>query len=496
MNTKEDVLIFLENKLKVADINLDENLKKHIKHSVKEMNALNGSVIDFINSNLNKNELPKDKPGWLDDIDRFFDEKKTTSNPRLNSFHLHHFFIDVIALMSPIVSIEHILSMESFSQKFISSLELSFMSRLNLPRNVAEAKKLYAFVLTLPASSKGIFFKNGSQYGAPYMSQMLFVALIMREAQPKNELWKFQLECLKTCPEHLLAYGSINKNGLSYRPSFWMAHFVSTPEFRHVLTERASAQYQVDLSKVLEFESSRAQVQQELSVSDNLTILPFRERVSASQRELAELLIKFEELLKEKHPDVYNSLKPGASNEKIDKLNEVLAPLRLPEDFITLYKWHDGIEYEGYLFGFPDFLSIEDALQQYREALDIGADFLWCKAWFTMGYESKVYLLVPMSETVQENSPVLYHDIEGGDIEIHHESVKQCIKAYIEAYSNGIIQLDDGSEYREMDDHAFETIRLKHSPNSFQYEKNEKACYSLCDSSGWPDEWKEYKVGK
>lgn len=501
MKTKEEVLEFLLAKLRENGIDLNSTLVSRMKRASENENALPDSVLDFLNSNLNSIELPVARPSWLNDVDRFLDETTTTSDPRLHPFQLRRFLPEVIALLAPILSLEKIFSLRSFDVDFVSSLELAFMTRLELPRNVSEAKRLYEFILAQPSSAKTSVFKKHSKYGAPYFSQMIFVVLIMRDAEPGSALWEFQLQCLKTCPTHLLAYGDISKEGISYRPSFWMAHFVTDDQFRKVILDRASKQYQVDLKNVLDFDKSRDDAKQALAVDDDEydKTTPLLERVTGSQAELASILMNLDELLKKDHPDIFASLNPGASSNKIEKLNEAVAPLKLPEDFATLYKWHDGVENGKFVFGFPEILSTQSALQEYRDSIELFSDTCWCKAWFTIAYESRVYLLIPLSESTQQTAPVFYYDIENGEILIHHAGTKEFIKSYIDAYSDGIVS-DEESGHWEFDEVKFDDIRMKHSPDAYRYDKNESEteaiCYDSNQSSNWPSEWKKYQVGK
>ena len=41
-------------------------------------------------------------------------------------------------------------------------------------------------------------------------------------------------------------------------------------------------------------------------------------------------------------PDVFDSLYPPATKEDFSALNETLLLERLPQDLVTLYKWHNG----------------------------------------------------------------------------------------------------------------------------------------------------------
>lgn len=489
-----EVLEFLYHRLQAEGYALSDKSKVHVRSSIENLNALPDSVIDEINGFISRSSPTSEIPEWLSAIDSYFDSDNSTSNPKVDKFHLHQQFVVIITIMSPLVFLDRIFSMKAFSVSFLSSLELAFMTRLQLPRNKLEANQIYDYILSLPAKPKKKLFRRSDKFDPPYKAQMLFAALIMSESKSESDLWNFQLECLKYCPEHLIDYPHIQENRGSYRPAFWMAHFVEPSKFRNILAERASDEFNRCLKEVIKYEKEKEQATAELSPSSVISIDSLRDLVPMKQQELVNLLEEFEALLSKHHPDVSSKLRPGVDPKQIDKLNEILAPLMLPDDLTTLFLWHNGIENDGFLFGFPDFYSIEEALQQYRQTIDILGEFGWCKAWFTISYESRVYRLSPLSESRQEESPVFYYDLESGDIEVNHQSVKQFVQTLIQAYRTGVMALDESSGYRDCNMDEFEKLRIAYSPNAYIYPENESPCYNPSDPEEWPKEWKRYYV--
>jgi hypothetical protein len=272
-----------------------------------------------------------------------------------------------------------------------------------------------------------------------------------------------------------------------------MAHYISDSDFREILYRRASPEFRRNLDNVLEFEEKSEKAKNDLASNFLPDKQPLDKRVPDQQVELANLLIEFDAYLEQHCRDVCEQLRPGANDDQIDQLNQLFHPLKLPEDLVTLYKWHNGIQYGGFLFGDPELFSIEDALREYRDAIEFGIESGWCTAWFTFSYASRMYWLVPMSEATSMEAPLLRYSIEVGDVVVEHSSIKNMIKSYMEAYKSNVVYFDENSNYRELDFDEFDAVRLKYS--SEIYLDQAKAIYDIADPSAWPKEWQKYYVG-
>ena len=88
---------------------------------------------------------------------------------------------------------------------------------------------------------------------------------------------------------------------------------------------------------------------------------------------LKQTLQKIESLLKEIFPELLDSLNPSATESQIQALEDALQ-VPLPEDVKTLYRWHDGERNTVGLFFGMSFLSIEEALEEWKIWAEIAAE--------------------------------------------------------------------------------------------------------------------------
>lgn len=485
-----------------ADINVDKRTKNKILKAIAKPSHLADSVIEWINTVVESRELPTDIPTWLADIDAYFLQPAEQSYiARMNGLQVtresqeHTQLLAIFVLLFPIVPFDAIVAMQVFSSKLIQQIELGFFCRLAIPRDAQEAERLFQCILRLPR--KFDYYKDGAPYESPqaFLAQMLYVVLLMRRAPEDSTLRDYQINSVSNCPEYLVNYPDIREPGFSYRPAFWAAHFIGDPSIREILTQRSSEQYRKLLAESSAYRQTRnAAVQEIAPTATKPKQQSLIARIPESQTDLVALLNEFDELLKTEHPGIYAKLNDGVTDEQIDKLNALLAPLQLPDDLITLYKWHNGAGNNNFLFGFPDLLSLEDTLLEYRQSMELAGDLGWCRAWYPIAYESRVYWLATLSESAQSASPIYYMDIEDSDVQLLHQSVTAMIACYIEAYRSSVISQDDISEFYDIGHDAFKRLRLKYSPKAFTYPDHTDASFSFFESDQWPAEWQRYKI--
>ena len=477
---------------------LSENELAQIHRSLASGDALSDAVVARINEHTLRHTPAESAPEWLNDIDDFFQQPADSDSPGQVARNTQYAaaFVDVCMLLTPLVYFDDILKMQSFDDDFLARMELAFITRLEAPRSVEEARRMYALILGLPNAYVRHTALGRQVAPQPFKAQMCFAALIAKPSAPHSALWTFQRECLEQCPMRLLDYPDDGAMGYSARPAFWMAYYVRDPTFREILLRRGNDRLRQDFATVFAYERKRAAASADLSTEMPLDQRPLADRAPAAQHELVALLHDLDVHLAEHAQDIYGMLRPGVCDDQIDKLHSLLTPLKLPEDLVTLYKWRNGIAPGGFLFGFPDFAALEEAWYFYREALEAGAQFSWCTAWFPLSCDNNVRLLVPLSEETAQEAPILYHDSEGGDIEVHHESLMCMIKTYLQAYQEKVVYFDVASGCWEIHEDRFDAIRLQHSPQGYRYPDRAQWAYDVWDTSQWPALWKKYWIGQ
>ena len=103
--------------------------------------------------------------------------------------------------------------------------------------------------------------------------------------------------------------------------------------------------------------------------------------------------------------------------------------------------------------------------------------------------------MIPLTEQPMHDSPLYWYDIEGGNVEVHHESLKAMIRTYLQAYKEGAIYLDKSNGHWEINDEEFDKIRLQHSPKAYCRPDQTEWKYDSSDVTHWPELWKKYQMG-
>jgi cell wall assembly regulator SMI1 len=135
---------------------------------------------------------------------------------------------------------------------------------------------------------------------------------------------------------------------------------------------------------------------------------------------LIETLKRIISFLERSHPimvGIAQSLQPGLSQEDItSKLEDF--PYTLPNEVIEIYQWRNGQRgnYSDGLAPYYRFLSLEDALREYRILVELAMEFaeedlpwqkLYDPCWFPIFKEDSNYYVVCTSLEPQESSVIL-----------------------------------------------------------------------------------------
>jgi len=431
-NSVDDIIDFILSLWKEHNIALGGIKRENVP-------TLPRNLLTLINDQLDSPPVYTQTPIWIAKIDAYFQEQeRILRQQKYSSGAYGRDFIPVCTLLTPLVYFDDILRLRSFNDGFLRGMELTFMTRLKIPRDLVEARRIYDAILQMPNTSHLISQVINKVVNQPFRAQMMFASLIMREAEPHSGLWQFQKKCLESCPARLLDYPGYHtaaRTLASPRPSFWMAHFVHDSDFRQILQRRASNCYREELAKVQEQERKQRHCQSTLATTHNEASAPVTRSVPSSQQHLFANLQALDNFLSRLPPDRKVVLQPGVYPEQIDKLNQVLAPLQIPQDLAVLYQWHNSFDHGGHLFGVPDLLVMEDALVKYRDAVKLGEQFSWSKVFFPLCYGDNGYRLIILSEGSRPQTPVYLYYPEEGVLTQQFDTIQSMLETYLIAYT-------------------------------------------------------------
>lgn len=495
--SEDDVIRSILDLWDATDLELPSRQRELIASAGETGFALADSVIRKINSAIAASEPTEEASRLLSEIDEFYVRRvewsRSSEKPQPRSQSPRSRFVEVVQLISPLVYFDEIIAMQSFDDDFLSRMQLAFLSRLDVPRSVQEAERVYTRVLQLP--------KRFEQRGAmgmlsslqPFQAQMFFAHLLMREPEPQSELWRYLKQCLEKCPDYLVNVpdrpGSLE---YSSRPAFWMG-CIDDAVFQEILIQRGSKAVRDSVNRHREYlrkiEASALVVRSELAEPPR----PLGERVSAEQEELAALLTALEGQALHDLPELADEFEPSVKDDQLEKLNRALEPLRLTEDVEVLYKWRNGFRSDICFFGFPDFNPIEFAFHEYKQLAEV-LDETWSRAWFPLCGRGRSFRLTLLSEKYAPSTPVFRYDIEDGELQLEFESLESMVRTYKDAYEARISVYDDSVERFRFSEKRLEELRLEINPRAYSYPSNQRSKYDVWDPSGWPPMWRRYKV--
>ena len=190
--------------------------------------------------------------------------------------------------------------------------------------------------------------------------------------------------------------------------------------------------------------------------------------------DLTTLLNEFEAVLKEKNRAAYKALNTGLTADEIRKLEEEYQ-VKLPEEIVTLYMWHDGSRdpmkpyREGDIVPGHWFVPLEDALKLKGTEAKSGDTFgqsdnyilftNCMKTWITLfddGFGDG-YFYDPVQTS--GSGYVFYHSMEGMCY-VYFSSLKNLLKAFIECYQQDVYKFDNTMNLKDYK--AMTKIRSKY----------------------------------
>ncbi|MCA0350810.1 MAG: hypothetical protein LCH85_02325 [Chloroflexi bacterium] len=450
--------------------------------------SLNPRLMAKINRHILKNLPLSDVPIWLPELDTYLSDLLKQAPSRNEQAMIAGLFTTIATLLIPLVYLDTLIQLRTFDDGLLEQVEWAFLFPLEVPRNAIEAERLYAAILTLPHVYHRFRVDGIQIIPQPFKAQMCFVLLFFRTADPKSDLWLVQHHALTTCPAYLLDYPHFTQVDYSSRPAFWMSSTVTDLTLQALLYERGSAELRRSIENWRIYWGQRSAAVTDLSADTPIRPAPNR-RVSTDQQPLMQLLAELDTFLEQHAPDLYGQLRPGVTEDQIDRLNVLLAPLQLPDDVATLYRWHNGTANGMELFGDPDFLPLEEALAAYRDALLLGVEFTWCAVWFPIGQGNDTRY-IPLADQPTDQTLVLLHFVQDPSMEREYSSITAMVRIWLAAYQTGVIAIDSVTGWWRCDQQQLELLRQRYDP-----QVNLPQGYDLYERDTWPAAWRPYGIG-
>ena len=155
---------------------------------------------------------------------------------------------------------------------------------------------------------------------------------------------------------------------------------------------------------------------------------------------LKDILNKIDDSLSKNFKEVFNTLNSGAEESELIKLNEICHSNNgIPEELITIYKWHNGQSYE-YSINQDDnrsLLPINEVIEAWRFLNDPMEEIQepLSKFWIPILYNGTGDYVVLETEGKNRGNLISYwHDDEDRDIEHENlESWAQEVLKYAQA---------------------------------------------------------------
>jgi len=190
-----------------------------------------------------------------------------------------------------------------------------------------------------------------------------------------------------------------------------------------------------------------------------------------------------------KHNDekMISVLRSGCSDEDIAKAEAGLNGLKLPEDIIELYKWHDGLEDDQLIYDIGNgrpFLSLQAALAE-RDLMMDSLGEAWDSTWLPIMGEADMGFFIMLDKKRKNHSALYSYNLQSDPITLHYINVLgmlSTIRAALEA--EVLLPINDqGDDYYEVFlSDELDSIRKKH--NAYTYPFVKKTGITFFD---WPE---------
>jgi cell wall assembly regulator SMI1 len=230
-------------------------------------------------------------------------------------------------------------------------------------------------------------------------------------------------------------------------------------------------------------------------VADQLPSFPVGKPLAAD-RNLQRTLDALDGLIRRDYPELYARFRPGLSQAEIDRLQQRLAPYHLPEELVTVYRWHDGWddgEDSGRAFRalFPDdrFNSLSRAIDERKGWLSIGMD-AWNPLWFP-AFGSEYGQMVPLQSAPGRPAGQVYSFDAESDLGTSFDSLGSYFGTMLEYWRSGVMRRYDAGNIPAALGDEMRRIDLRHNPGSRDEHGLQAREISRASTEDWPAAWKE-----
>ncbi|HWM93665.1 MAG TPA: SMI1/KNR4 family protein [Thermoanaerobaculia bacterium] len=188
-------------------------------------------------------------------------------------------------------------------------------------------------------------------------------------------------------------------------------------------------------------------------------------RKHASRETLIQALERIRAWSEAENPVVARALQPGLSEAEIDERTSEL-PFRLPREVRWLYGWRNGTGGAGDFLLYHHWLSLEDAIKEYRGLRDL-AIVGWDERWFPVFSFQEEYFFLPCGKEPEEALPVLFYFTENTDTPISFTSLTTLAVTQAEALETGAAWVQDKKMgFLEMHNGSYSKIHQRHNPGA------------------------------
>ncbi len=158
-------------------------------------------------------------------------------------------------------------------------------------------------------------------------------------------------------------------------------------------------------------------------------------------------------------------LEPGIGERSLELTLGGL-PCTLPDELLTLWRWHDGESSDAFIW-YHEFLSLRESIDEYR-ALRWSPLSRWHRDWFPVLRFQGEWFFVECAQTLRAASPVMHYFVED-EPRYAFVNLTTMLRTVAEAARSGALAVDDEGNVRD-DVAAIAAIHRRLNPGaSFPY---------------------------